>query len=336
MRIACAYLQYFERGNKMSKQLSMMILSYRNIEGIYETLDSVFVQDYDNIEIVISDDATPDFSSEIDKLREYIAKNGKENIKNVVINAIEVNGGTVKNINSAIRACNGEYIKVLAAEDTLSNETVLSDYVAFLEETGLEICFGKMRGVTPSGEYVYHLQSSADDYDELSKYTPEQTLNRLYGRNFLPAPAWCIKKSLFETQGLIPEDTRLIEDYPYWLLLAKNGVKFGYLDKVTIDYKMSGETSSGSYGEVFMQDMLKVYDIYIFPHDKRYGLLQPLYNALKRGGLNFYITRARWKKLTKWQRFWKAIKYFPFYVYTSILDARARRKNKKQAKKREV
>ncbi len=46
MRIACAYLQYLKRGNKMSKQLSMMILSYRNIEGIYETLDSVFVQDY--------------------------------------------------------------------------------------------------------------------------------------------------------------------------------------------------------------------------------------------------------------------------------------------------
>lgn len=318
----------------MSKQVSMMILSYRNIPGIYETLDSVFVQDYDNIEIVISDDASPDFSAEIDNLKKYIAENGKENIKNVVINAIEINGGTVKNINSAIGCCNGEYIKVLAAEDRLTHERVLSDYVAFLEESALDICFGKMRGVTPSGEYIYHLLSCEDDYDKLKSYTPEQTLKRLYARNFLPAPAWCIRKSLFEEQGLIPEDTRLIEDYPYWLLLASRNVKFGYLDEVTIDYKMSGETSSGSYGEVFMQDMLKVYEIYIFPHDKRFGIFQPIYNALKRGGLNFYITRARWKKLTRWQKFVKGIKYFPFYLYVSMLDAKTRRYNKKQMKAR--
>jgi len=309
-----------------------MILSYRNVQGIYKTLDSVFRQDYENIEIVISDDGTPDFSAEIDKLKQYIANNGKENIKNVIINAIEVNGGTVKNINSAIRCCNGEYIKVLAAEDALAHETVLSDYVNFLTQTGLEICFGKMRGVTPDGTYVYHLSSCAEDYQTLSTYTPQQILERLYARNFLPAPAWCIKKSLFDRCGLIPEDTRLIEDYPYWLLLAQKGVKFGFLDEVTIDYQMSGETSSGSYGETFMQDMLKVYEIYIFPHDKRFGLLQPLYNALKRGGLDFYITRARWKKLTRWQKLWKGITCFPFYVYTSLLDAKTRAKNKKQKK----
>lgn len=311
----------------------MIILSYKNIPGIYNTLDSIFVQDYDAVEVVISDDASPGFCNEIPSIQKYIEAHARANIKNVIFNAIEVNGGTVKNINSAILQCTGEYIKVLAAEDMLSHERVLSDYVEFFQKNDFDICFGKMRGVTPSGEYVYHLLSCADDYEELRSYTPEQTLNRLYARNFLPAPAWCIKKKLFEEHGLIPEDTRLIEDYPYWCYLAARGVPFGYLDKVTIDYKMSGETSSGTYGETFMQDMLIVYNKYIFPNDKRFGIFQPLYNALKRGGLNFYLTRARWQRLSRGKRFWYRVKYLPFYLYTALLERKNRKKNKKTNRK---
>ena len=87
----------------MSKKLiSQIILSYRNLPGIYETLDSVLMQDYPYIEIVISDDGSPEFEDEIPKIKRYVQEHKKENIKNLVMNAIAVNGGTVKNINSAL------------------------------------------------------------------------------------------------------------------------------------------------------------------------------------------------------------------------------------------
>lgn len=313
----------------MSALLSMIVLSYRNIPGIYESLDSILKQTYDNIEIVISDDATPGFQKEIERIRTYIEEHNSGNIQNVVINAIEVNGGTVKNINSAIRLSHGFYVKVLSAEDELSHENVLQNYVDFMEVSEFDICFGKMRGVTPKGKYVYELLSCESDYDKLKKYTIEETRNRLFKRNFLPAPAWCIKRPLFERYGLFPEDTRLIEDYPYWCYLTEQKVKFGYIDEVMIDYKMSGESSSGIYGEVFMSDMLVIYDRYIFPHDKRFGVFQPIYNTLKRGGLNFYIARARWKSYNKWEKAKAGIKYFPFFCYTKLLDLIVQHKNKK-------
>lgn len=42
----------------MSKLLSMIVLSYRNVSGIYDTLGSIFRQSYSDIEIIISDDAS--------------------------------------------------------------------------------------------------------------------------------------------------------------------------------------------------------------------------------------------------------------------------------------
>ena len=236
----------------------------------------------------------------------------------------------MKNINSAIRCCNGEYIKILSADDGFSYPEALSDYIDFIENSELDICFGKMRGVTPSGNYVYNLLSCESNYELLKSSSSKQILNRLYKRNFLPAPAWIARKKLFEEHGLIPEDTRLIEDYPYWIYLAQNDVLFGYLDKVTIDYKMSGETSSGVYGEAFMNDMIVIYEKYIFPYDKRFGIFQPFYNLLKRGGLNFYIARARWNKLSFAQKLWASIKYFPFYFLTKFQTFRNNLSNRKK------
>ena len=78
---------------------------------------------------------------------------------------------------------------------------------------------------------------------------------------------------------MFDEDIRLIEDYPYWMHLARNNVKFGFINKVLIDYRMTGVSSGGVYSEMFMKDMFTLYDKYIFPYDTRYGKLQKIYNS---------------------------------------------------------
>lgn len=313
----------------MDKLVSMLILSYRNIDGIYETVDSVLKQDYSRIEIVISDDGTPEFEKHKPKIMAYINERKKTNIERVYVNDIKVNGGTVKNINSGIRCCNGDYIKVLSAEDTLGPDHALSIYVDFMEQNDYLIAFAKMRGVMPDGTVKNELLACESDYDALRKLSTMQTANRLFARNFLPAPAWMIRRELFEKYGLFQEKTRLIEDYPYWIYLSLKGVRFGYIDDVLIDYKLSGESSGGSYGKLFMQDMFTIYENYIFPYDRRYGILQKPYNRIKKSGLNFYMTKAKWPELSTFQKLWARIKYCHFYLYVGWLDVSVKRKNKK-------
>ena len=46
------------------KLLSILLLSYRNLDRVYGTLDSIFRQDYPALELVVSDDASPDFAAQ--------------------------------------------------------------------------------------------------------------------------------------------------------------------------------------------------------------------------------------------------------------------------------
>lgn len=314
----------------MKKLVSVIVLSYRNIEGVFSTVDSILKQDYENIELIISDDGTPGFLENIQEITSYIEQKKKQNITNVIINAIEVNGGTVKNINSAINKSNGDYIKLIAAEDIFSHEKTLSTMISFLENSEYDIAFAKIRGVTPDGNYKYDLIACESNYELLKKYTVKDTLNRLYKRDFLPAPACIFSKKIFNDNGLFKEETRLIEDYPYWIRLCMNNVKFGYIDEVLIDYKLSGVSSTGSYSEMFMQDMLVIYEKYIFPYDKRFGIFQPIYNALKKGGLNYYISEAKRKNMNIGKKIWLRIKYLPFHILVKTQGIINDIKNKKR------
>lgn len=312
----------------MEKLVSLIVLSYKNISGVYETVDSILNQDYGNIEIIISDDGSPDFEDNKNKIKAYIEDNKKDNIKSIVINDIKINAGTVKNINSAIRLSKGDLIKVLSAEDKLSNKYSLTKYVEFMNNHNYLIAFAKMQGVTEEGEIKSELLSCESNYELLSKYSIEETRNRLFSRNFLPAPAWIIDKKLFEQQGLFKEDTRLIEDYPYWIYLCQKGVTFGYIDEILVDYKLSGVSSGGFYSEMFMNDMFIIYNKYIFPYDRRYGFVQPIYNKLKKAGLNYYINEAKRSKMGNVKKVITRIGYLPFHVFVKLQKVKV---NKKQS-----
>lgn len=303
---------------------SLIIVSYRNLSGIYPTLDSAFFQTYSPIEIIIADDGTPGFNEVKHDLSEYIESNKSSNITNVVIRGAKLNRGTVANINEALAIAEGEFIKVLAAEDCFAKPTAVEEYVAFLENYDYKICFAKMEGITPDGQVRKHLLACESDYETLSNYSPEQMEQRLFARNCLPAPAWCAKRSLFEMAGLFPSCVRLIEDYPYWLMLSHKGIKFGFIDDVLVYYRLSGVSSAGDYSESFMEDMFTIYDTYIFPFDYRYGFLQPFYNALKRTGLNYYMFKATRDRFSVPKRIAGQIKYLPFSVYTYLLEKRNR------------
>ena len=311
----------------MRSLVSVIILSYKNVEGIYDTVDSVLRQDYDNIELIISDDGTPNFKDYQEELEKYINKKKHANITNVIFNILPENMGTVRNINSAIKLAQGKYIKLIASEDCLNSSNVITKYVDFMEQHNYKIAFSKMRGVTEEGKYIYILASCESNYDMLRTLDQQETLHKLFKRDFLPAPASFIDVNLFEQYGLFDEDVRLIEDYPYWIYLTMNGVEFGYIDDVLIDYKLSG-SGSGTYSELFMKDMLIIYQKYIFPHDKRFGIFQGVYNALKQGGLNFYMSRAIWSKKSTKERLMASIRYFPFYLYVQFQEILIRIKNR--------
>lgn len=314
--------------NKQKELFSFTIITYKNFDGIYDTLASVFMQDYPRIELIIADDGSPNFDDYIENIKDYIEANKGSNIENVIYSHFETNMGTVQNMNNAMKLSNGYYLKSLGSDDELAEPDALSRYVSYMESNNYDIVFAKLVGVTPDGKKVRHLASCEDDYSMLRNMSPEDLCKKLYVRNFFPAPAWAGTKRLFEKYGYFPTTARLIEDYPYWIHLCQNGEQIGFMDDVLIDYKLSGVSSTGNYSEMFMEDMFRIYDIHIFPYDNRYGILQPFYNYLKKKGLETYLAKARWGKYTNTQKTKALLKYGVFFIYIRLSEIKMIIKNK--------
>ncbi len=298
--------------------ISVLVVSYENVYGLYETIKSVCLQSYGNIELIVSDDGSLGFSAELPKLKKCVEENNRGNITSIIFNSNPVNVGTVKNLNRALDLSSGAYVKTLASEDVFTHKDSLLHFVEYMQANEFKVVFGKIRGVSSNGSYVYNLPSCESDYDLLRSYTQKEMLNRLFAANCLPGVGEFIDADIFEKFGKFPEEIRLIEDYPYWLMLALHGVKFGFIDEVMVDYRLSGVSSAGIYSETFMEDLIKIHNLYIFPNDSRYGIFQRLYNRLKTSGLNYYVSKAKVSDLGGFRRFAIVAKYLPFALYDFV------------------
>ena len=113
----------------MSGLFTVVVLSYNNSKYLEECLDSILMQSYPEIEIIIADDCSKEFDA--DKYKAYCEQNGRKNIKKVNIIRNETNLGTVKNVNNALRQANGIYFKLIGADDELADENSLYEAVWF-------------------------------------------------------------------------------------------------------------------------------------------------------------------------------------------------------------
>ncbi|MBU3658430.1 MAG: glycosyltransferase [Flavobacteriales bacterium] len=99
---------------KDNPRVSLIVLSYNQEKYISEALDGAFSQDYDNLEIVVSDDCSTDSTWSIitEKVKNY---NGKHKI---IINKNEVNIGLVRHVNKVLSDFfNGDFIAWAAGDD---------------------------------------------------------------------------------------------------------------------------------------------------------------------------------------------------------------------------
>jgi glycosyltransferase involved in cell wall biosynthesis len=109
-------------------KVSVMVVAYNQAHFLGETLESIRSQDYPNIEIVVSDDASTDGSQDL--LREYARLDpGRFNL---VLN--EKNLGITGNHNSALAACSGDLVAILAGDDLFLPGKIAAQAKQFVDD----------------------------------------------------------------------------------------------------------------------------------------------------------------------------------------------------------
>lgn len=98
---------------KISGLVSVIIPTYNQKDFVHETIDSVLIQDYKNIEIIITDDGSKDGTTRI--IQEYAAKYPDK----IVPVLSERNTGIAANLNRGLAKVRGEYIAWLGGDDLM-------------------------------------------------------------------------------------------------------------------------------------------------------------------------------------------------------------------------
>ncbi len=226
----------------MEKEIlvSVVVLTYNAAKTVTETLDSIAGQTYPNIEIVIADDASKDNTIEV--VKKWCSEKGKD-LSGFVVSQMPQNSGVPANLNAGIRKANGKYIKIIAADDILL-ENCISTNVSVCEKNDYKnlVTWFKKFIDTPEGRTYEYVEPDLEFFASSAQKQYEKLLeaNIVYGCTFFA------QKKFLQEMGLYNEKYRLIEDYPMWIKMTKNGKRINYHNEITVLYR-SGEPSLSNF-----------------------------------------------------------------------------------------
>lgn len=296
--------------------VSVVVLTYNSSRFIIETLDSIKVQTYSNIELVIADDRSEDNTIEVCK--NWLYKNSRRFKRTLLVESNQ-NTGIPANCNRGLKNSNGIWLKFIAGDDILADDAieaninfvskdininiVVSKYLSFIEDNGVK------NTVRETPNTKRHLKFFTLDANKQYKF--------LLFRSFNIAPSAFIKKKSILEVGGFDERYKFIEDLPLWLKTTRNGEKIFFLNKITVYYRVDNNSitrrKKNLYNTWFYNSYWDVVDELIIPNIKTWDFLYWNY---------YYIERLRYKialRIFHNKRWWlssfthKFIGYLRFY-----------------------
>jgi glycosyltransferase involved in cell wall biosynthesis len=231
--------------------VSVLIITYNQRDFINETLQSALEQEYENLEVVVSDDASTDGTAEI--IREYARKFPRRLVALTDGPRLGITG----NSNRALKACRGNYIAFQGGDDVLLPGKI-SAQVAWMEEderrvvcTHDVVLFESSTGKTLSyWSDLYRLRNGAGLADILK-----------YGHTCLgPGTAIMVRASCMPVSGF---DDRLhaASDIKFIYDCLASGGHFGYVPGVHARYRQHQRNIQRTGRQMLIEDGLKIIEL---------------------------------------------------------------------------
>lgn len=228
--------------------VTVFIIAYNSSDYIVEALESVKAQTYDNIELVVSDDKSPDQTVQIAK--EWIANNRERFVNAIVVEAAS-NTGPTGNYNRAVAACHGEWLKMLDGDDKLL-PTCVEDNLKFVQdhpEARIIVSNSIVFFENGREEQIQNPGVLNPDFFELD--SKEQFESLVRSDVLLNPNSTFISSEVYKVVRY-DERIRFMEDRPFYWNCTKNGFKIYYLDKETVKYRKYDGALTGLSGSKLM------------------------------------------------------------------------------------
>lgn len=215
--------------------VSICVISYNSSDFVLETLESAKAQSYQQIELVISDDGSTDETIELCK--NWLSENKDRFVRTELI-TVDKNTGIPANCNRAVKAANGKWIKLIAADDILLESCIKDNVEYVIAHPEVELLFSKiMIFLNQNGkkEMLGHGVFSKKFYGSNAVYQYKELL--LDYRIYSATPTSFISAEILSKLNYFDEEFRLMEDYPFFVKYTREGHKLSFMDKTTVWYR---------------------------------------------------------------------------------------------------
>jgi glycosyltransferase involved in cell wall biosynthesis len=224
----------------MSSIVSVIIATYNSALFVVETLESVSHQTWKDIELIITDDCSIDDT--IDVCRDWINKNSQRFVRTEILTT-DKNTGVSANANRGLHIAKGDWIKLLGADDTLKPGCVNDNMLWIASHPEAKVLFSQIEiyrdKFRPENliETVPGDPHNPDSIFAASKNAVSQYRMLLVSDRIHFSPGVFLNREVLFSVGCFDERFKLLEDYPMWINLTRNGHRLFFMEKVTVNYR---------------------------------------------------------------------------------------------------
>ncbi|RHF00083.1 glycosyltransferase family 2 protein [Roseburia inulinivorans] len=216
--------------------VSIVIPAYNNENTIIATLESIRNQSYKNIEIIIIDDNSKD------KTLQLVTEQQKKDNR-IKIYHNSTNLGMIGNWNKCIQMSNGEFVKLVCADDLLDKNEIEKETGVMILNPSVNLVESDTRLIDINGKKTgsfkrYH-KSGLVKGKKIARTS-------IIWNNFFGAPVNnLIRKSVLDKTGYFDEQFTYILDFDMWMKIACTGDVY-IIHELLNSFRIRNDSNTGN------------------------------------------------------------------------------------------
>ena len=261
-----------QSNKEKSPVVTIVVVTYNSAKYVLETLESIKTQTYPHLSLVITDDCSTDKTIELCK--EWVSLNESRFVETQIIES-SINTGISANGNRGVAACNTKWVKGIAGDDILMPNCISDNVEYIMAHPDTVYLFSKVKVFGGSKNRNIDVESYFN-YNFFF-WEPEQQLETLiFSGNCIPAVSLFYNLDIVSSKKLCNDERiPMLEDLPKWINALRNGIRFSFMDKETVLYRVhpsSVSTTLYASPRFYRSQRLFYYYYLRDEYIKRYGL----------------------------------------------------------------
>ena len=292
----------------MSSQTSIIIPTYNHSQYLLTTLNSVFAQTYQDYEIIVINDGSPDDTAQV--IKPLVEKNRIQYIE-------QENGGQAAARNRGLKAARGEFIAFLDDDDLWPSDK-LEWQVAYLTSHAEAVAVG--------GGVQYVDDNGGQTSDAACPETVVTFESLFRGSPFVSPGQTLVRAADLKAIGGLNENLWGVDDFDLWFRLARRG-KISVLPRLSLYYRLHASNASKNTSKMFYNalDLIKT-QLTENPPNKRPRLSRDAYRWIYSYAGQSALHDLKMNKFKSPKDTLQNIKRFSYFIVPMLRDRTLLRK----------